>query len=270
MNRIVYFVGAGPGEADLITVKGAKILGRAQAVLVDRLVSSDILQQYVPSHVKIIRVGKQGHYSPSMIQSEINELLISLIKQYPCIVRLKGGDTAFFSNIMDELAICKQHNIPYEIVPGITAASAASAYTGVPLTAREYATGVQFLSSCSYRKMSEIEWKCLAEMKKTLVWYMATKEWPHVAEKLILAGIDRKMPVLIIEQAATEKQYVHQFVLGDCIMEQNRVTFMSPTIIIIGKVAELYKDFSWYHPQSDRAPYFSSLEAHECIPQELK
>lgn len=157
INPTVYFIGAGPGDPDLITVKAAKILARADAVVVDRLVSTDILHRYVRSQAKIISVGKQGHCHASAKQSEINDLLVSLAREYNCVARLKGGDTAFFSNIMDELAAFNQHNISYEIVPGITAASGASAYTGVPLTARGYATGVKFLSGCSHAKISDDE-----------------------------------------------------------------------------------------------------------------
>ena len=260
INRTVYFIGAGPGDPDLITVKAAKILARAEAVIVDRLVSPAILQQYVSADAKIISVGKQGHCSASPMQSEINELLVSIAKEYTCIARLKGGDTAFFSNIMDELAVFHQHHISYEIVPGITAASGASAYTGVPLTARGYATGVKFLSCCSHAKTSDEEWKCLAEMKDTLVWYMTTQEWPSVARKLIFAGADLKIPLLVVEQASTSKQYVHQFLLEDFLNEHTKMEFMSPSVIIVGKVTALYDQFSWYHNQSDRSAYFQPLQ----------
>lgn len=258
--RTVYFIGAGPGDPDLITVKGAKLLALANVVVVDRLVHPDILQKYVRPDAKIISVGKQGHCSASTTQSEINELLIALLKDYPCIARLKGGDTAFFSNILDELVALNGHNISYEIVPGITAASAASAYTGVPLTARGYATGVKFLSVCSYTKIPNEEWKYLAEMNNTLVWYMTTKEWPNVARKLISAGADLKTPLLVVEQASTVKQYVHQFLLEDFVCEHTKMEWISPSVIIVGKVAALYEQCSWYNNQSDRANYFQPLQ----------
>lgn len=260
INGTIYFIGAGPGNPDLLTVKAAKILAKAEVVVVDRLVSADILQEYVSADAEVILVGKQGHCKSSAKQSEINDLLVLLAKKYRCIVRLKGGDTAFFSNIFDELAVINQFNIPYEIIPGITAASGASAYTGVPLTARGYATGVKFLSCCSYVKISDEEWKLLAAMNNTLVWYMATKEWPSVACKLMDAGADLKTPLLVVEQASTEKQYVHQLLLEAFLNEQTPISFMSPSIIIVGKVASLYGQFSWYCNQSDRSDYFESLE----------
>lgn len=255
----VYFIGAGPGNPDLLTVKAAIILARAEVVVVDRLVSPAILQQYVSADARIISVGKQGHCHGSAKQSEINELLVSLAKEYKCVVRLKGGDTAFFSNILDELAAITQCNISYEIVPGITAASGASAFTGVPLTARGYATGVKILSCCSHTKISEEEWKSLAEMNNTLVWYMTSKEWPTIARKLIFSGADLKMPLLVVEQASTSNQYVHQFLLEDFLSEQSNIRFISPSIIIVGKVAALYDQFSWYDIPSDRSAYFQPL-----------
>lgn len=256
---IVYFIGAGPGDPDLITVKAAKILERADAVVVDRLVSPAILQQYVRKEAKIISVGKQGHCHASTKQLEINELLVSLAKEYSSVARLKGGDTAFFSNMMDELIALKKHQISYEIVPGITAASGASAYTGVPLTARGIATSVKFLSYCNHAKISDEEWKYLAAMEQTQVWYMTTQEWPTVAEKLILAGADVQTPLLVVEQATTTKQYVHPFLLKDFESKQPKIFFVSPSIMIVGKVAALYDPFSWFHNQSDRSPYFQPL-----------
>lgn len=260
IHRIVYFIGAGPGDPDLMTVKAAKILARADAVVVDRLVSHEILKQYVNADAKIFAVGKQGHCTASTSQQEINELLVSLAMKYNCVARLKGGDTAFFSNIMDELAVFKQHRIAYEIIPGITAASGASAYTGVPLTARGYATGVVFLSSCSRTKISDEEWKSHAEMKNTLVWYMSAKEWPALASKLIDSGADLETPLLVVEQASTSNQYVHQFLLGDFLGEEKKIDFICPSIIIVGRVAALYGQFSWYRPESDRTAYFQPMQ----------
>jgi uroporphyrin-III C-methyltransferase len=264
IKRTIYFIGAGPGDPDLLTVKAAKILARAQAVVVDRLVSPEILRQYVNAEAKIFFVGKQGHCSTSTTQSEINDLLVALAKEYPCVARLKGGDTAIFSNMMDELVAVNQHNISYEIVPGITAASGASAYTGVPLTARGYATGVKFLSGCSHAKISDEEWKCLTEVNHTMVWYMTSREWPKVARKLIFAGADLKLPLLVVEQATTPNQHVHQFLLEDFLSEHSEIAFMSPSIIIVGKVAALYELFSWYDGKNDKSAYFQPL--HEILP----
>jgi len=255
----VYFISAGPGDPELITVKAAKILSQADVIVVDRLVSDEILNTYGNQKAKIFFVGKQGRCHASTIQSEINELLLSLSRQSNCLVRLKGGDTAFFSNIMDELSILHENNISYEIVPGVTAASGASAYTGVPLTARGYATGVQFLSCCSRSAMSEEEWKSAALMNNTLVWYMASKDWPSIARKLIHTGADGQTPMLVVEQASTPEQYVHQFILEDFMSEQTKMDWMSPSLIIVGKVVAMYEQFSWIKNESRRNSYFQSL-----------
>lgn len=263
-NGKVYFIGAGPGDPDLITVKGAKILSHLEVIIVDRLVSAAILEQYAQASAKIISVGKQGHHCSSPTQSEVNEILVSAAKEYECVGRLKGGDIAFFSNIMDELIALKKNHITYEIIPGVTAASAASAFTGVPLTARGYATGVQFLSLCGHMKISDEEWKYLAEMRNTMVWYMTSKEWPNVARKLALAGIDIKTPLLVIEQASTPQQFVHELTIEESINQNNPIDFISPSIIIVGKVSSLYPQFAWYHNLSERLNHF--LPVHSKYP----
>ncbi len=260
INGTVYFVGAGPGSPDLLTIKGAKILGSADVVVADRLASDAILQEYVNPGTEIIIAGKQGHSIASTKQSEINDLLVELARKHACVVRLKGGDTAFFSNILDELEALHCRRIPYEIVPGITAASGASAYTGVPLTARGFATGVQILSCCNDAQFTEKDWASLAHSEDTLVWYMATKKWPSIARKLIFSGAELKLPLLVVEQASTAKQFVHQFLLEDFLNEEEEWEFVSPSIIILGRVAALYEKFSWYMTEGDRSAYFLPLE----------
>jgi siroheme synthase len=141
----VYFVGAGPGDPQLLTIKAANILSQAEVVITDRLVSEEIIKEYVNPNAIIIPVGKQGRSDASTLQFEINDLIVQFAAAYNVVVRLKGGDVSLYSNILDELITVKEYNISYEIVPGITALSGASAYTGVPLTARRLASGVRIL-----------------------------------------------------------------------------------------------------------------------------
>ena len=138
----VILAGAGCGDPELLTLKAAKYLQQADVVITDRLVSQTILDTHVPKDVPIIYVGKQNLKSGSTSQEEINQLILEQALEGKLVVRLKGGDIAFFSNILDELATLIAHEIPYEMVPGITAASGASAYAGIPLTARGYSTSV--------------------------------------------------------------------------------------------------------------------------------
>src|SRR5262245_45630785 len=140
----VTLAGAGPGDVDLITVKLQKRLSEADVIIVDRLVNSSIIELYARKDVEIVFAGKQGYSDASSLQQEISDAIVGHAKQGKKVMRLKGGDIAFFSNVLDELIALKNNNIPFEIIPGITAASGASAFAGIPLTARGYSQSVQF------------------------------------------------------------------------------------------------------------------------------
>src|ERR1700730_2639269 len=141
----VIISGAGPGDPELVTIKTVRWLQQAEVILTDRLVSAEILNLYANPKAEIIYVGKQCGRGASTPQSTINQLLVKYAKQGKLVVRLKGGDVSVFSNIFDELQTLVGHDIPYEIIPGITAASGAAAYSGIPLTARGYANSVRIL-----------------------------------------------------------------------------------------------------------------------------
>src|SRR5580692_7369048 len=142
----VIFAGSGPGDPELLTIKAHRFLRCADVVITDRLVSDIILEEYVNKQALVLHVGKQSGNSNSTSQSLINELLVEYAMQGKLIVRLKGGDVTIFSNLLDELSILSEYGIPYEIIPGITAASGAAAYAGIPLTARQYSNAVRFLT----------------------------------------------------------------------------------------------------------------------------
>src|SRR4029079_17466424 len=155
----VILAGAGPGDPELITVKVAKYLQQADVVLTDRLVSDEILTKYVHPDAEVIHVGKQCRRGVSTPQETINDLLVHYALLGKLVVRLKGGDVSFFSNIKDELDTLVANNITYEIVPGVTAASGAAAYAGIPLTARDYATAVRFLTYYKSDIVPDKYWK---------------------------------------------------------------------------------------------------------------
>ena len=205
----VYFVGAGPGDPDLLTIKASKILSKAEVVIVDRLVSEEILKVYVNPNAMIIPVGKQGRSDTSTPQYEINDLIVRFASVYDTVVRLKGGDVAFYSNVLDELIAVNENNIPYEIIPGITAVSGASAATGVPLTARGLSTGVRLLTYYQNTAIADDAWKQLASFEDTLVFYMTGNALLQLINKLLQYGADATIPFLVIEQATTPQQYVY-------------------------------------------------------------
>lgn len=180
----VYLIGAGPGNPELITVKAVKAIAEADVVLCDRLVSPEILETYINKDTEIIYVGKECSRNASTPQAHINTLMVEYALQNKTIVRLKGGDVSIFSNILDELQALKQHHIPYEIIPGITAALGAAAFAGMPLTARGYSTSVRFLTYYKSEIVSEEYWKELALTNDTLVFYMSKGNLTPLVEKL--------------------------------------------------------------------------------------
>jgi len=155
----VFLVGAGPGDPDLITVKAVKAIAAADVILCDRLVSPEIISRYANKSSEIIYVGKECSKNASTPQSRINTLIVDHASRGKTVVRLKGGDISFFSNVLDELKALKEHHITFEIIPGITAASGAAAYAGIPLTARGYATSVRFLTYYKTEILSDEYWK---------------------------------------------------------------------------------------------------------------
>src|SRR5262249_44488065 len=226
----VILAGAGPGDPELLTLKTLRFLRQADVVVVDRLVSPEILSEYTRPEALIIPVGKQCNSHASTPQSVINELLVTHALEGRLVVRLKGGDVSIFSNVLDELEALSRHGIPYELVPGVTAALGAAAYAGIPLTARGYSTAVRFLTGC--REGDASWWHDLAQTDDTLVFYMSSAPLDEMVEKLVEQGIAEDRWIAVIEQATTPLQRVsaypvHRYAGG--------ARYASPTIIIIGR-----------------------------------
>src|SRR5215831_13335182 len=171
----VVIAGAGPGDADLITVKLQKRLAEADVIITDRLVNPAIIEENAKENAEIILTGKKGYHDGSISQEEINQLIIRHALAGKKVLRLKGGDVAIFSNVLDELRCLKINQIEFEIIPGITAASGASSFTGIPLTARGFSRGVRILTLNQCSNYSAESWKEFASTTDTLVFYMATK-----------------------------------------------------------------------------------------------
>jgi len=256
----VIIIGAGPGDPDLVTIKAVQFLQQANVVLVDRLVSEAILERYVNPHAIIIPVGKQCRYGLSTSQETINALLVQYATSQPLVVRLKGGDVSFFSNVLDELETLKKYSIPFEIVPGITAASGAAAYAGIPLTARNYATAVRFLTYYKTNLIPDSYWHDLAKTDDTLVWYMSSETLEPLIEHLRQSGIDEHKWISVIEQATTPMQQVYSAPVRNFLLQFGSMQFLSPSLVIIGKVASLSHQFNWVkssNPQHEL--YFPSV-----------
>ena len=257
-NGKVILIGAGSGDPELITVKGARFLQQADVILTDRLVSPDIIRSFASPSANVIYVGKQCRRGASTPQATINELMVLYAQDGKLVVRLKGGDVSIFSNILDELETLVQHHIRYEIVPGITAALGAAAYAGMPLTARNLSTAVRFLTAYKSDVVSASYWKDLAQTDDTLVFYMSSETLADVVKNLTENGIAADKQLAIIEQATTPYQQVSTCSLYDFAGTLGTQTFMSPTLVIIGKVVALHQQFGWLQNSSERQEYFKA------------
>ncbi len=240
----VYVVGAGPGAADLLTVKALKVLQKADVVLYDALVSQEIID-CVRKDASLIHVGKRAnrHF---VTQDRTNQLLVEQAQLGLSVVRLKGGDPFIFGRGGEELQVLAENNIEFEVIPGITAASGCASYAGIPLTHRDYSQSLRFVTAHEKDEQSRVDWKSLANENQTLVFYMGLMRNQKITNSLIEHGLSPKTPVAIVENGTTEKQRV---MLGDLdklaeIVEIHAVK--SPALIIVGKVTSLARELDWF------------------------
>lgn len=245
-NGRVVIAGAGPGDRDLITVKLQKRLREADVIITDRLVNPDIIKEYGSPTAEVILTGKQGYHDGSVSQEEINQLIVRHALAGSKVIRLKGGDVAFFSNVLDEMRCLTVNGIEFEIIPGITAASGASAYAGIPLTARGFSREVKILTLTQCKHYSSETWKQLANSGETLVFYMTSKHLDDLVELLLRYTRKPTTPLAVIEQATTVHQRVHTTTLKECARDFSGKEFSSPSLVIIGKVVNLHQQFNWY------------------------
>lgn len=255
----VIIAAAGPGDPDLITVKAAHALSNADVVLIDRLVSEVILHRYVPATAEVIRVGKECKNNISTPQQIINQLIVKYAIAGKKVVRLKGGDVSIFSNVLDELQTLVENKIPYEIIPGVTAALGAAAYAGIPLTARGHATSVRFLTYYKSDIVTDDHWQQLANTNDTLVFYMSSSALNSVVQKLIQFGINKEIHIAVVEQATTCYQRVYGCNIYDYETQLAGKEFTSPSLVIIGKVAALHQQFKWVKNSDHKEQYFAPV-----------
>lgn len=255
----VVLAGAGPGDPDLITVKALRYIKEADVIITDRLVSPELFTDNIKDGAVILYVGKQGGKEESTSQQTINELLIKHAQQNKLVLRLKGGDVSFFSNILDELKTLVEHTIPYEIIPGVTAGSGAAAYAGIPLTARGYSNSVRFLTCYDPETISSDLWNELASTNDTLVFYMSSDVLKTVIAKLVLSKISLDKELAVIEQATTPFQKVNIYKLTE-FGASNTMQFASPTVVIIGRVVALHDQFKWTENSISTENYFMPLK----------
>lgn len=237
----VVLVGAGPGDAGLLTLKGLQQIQQADIVVYDRLVSDDIMN-LVRRDADRVFVGKRAGYH-CVPQEEINQILLREAQKGKRVVRLKGGDPFIFGRGGEELETLCNAGIPFSVVPGITAASGCSAYAGIPLTHRDYAQSVRLVTG-HLKTGSELDWHNLAAEKQTLVFYMGLNQAATIQQKLLEHGMEADMPVALVENGTAIKQRVVDGTLAE--LGELAQQVVSPSLIIVGRVVSLREKLNWF------------------------
>lgn len=244
----VYLVGAGPGDPDLLTIKALRLMYEADVVLYDRLVSAEIMLKVRPDAEKI-HVGKE-RAKHSVPQEQINEMLVRLAKEGKKVLRLKGGDPFIFGRGGEEIDKLAEAKIPFQVVPGITAASGCAAYAGIPLTHRDCSQSVRFVTGHLKDGSIDLDWDSLAKEHQTIVFYMGLIGLERICQELINHGAEADLPIALVQQGTTETQWVLRGTLTTmpALVKSNEVK--APTIIIVGKVVALQSKYSWFRKEA--------------------
>lgn len=233
----VYLVGAGSGDVELLTLKAARLLQQADAVVYDRLVGDDVLALIPAGHERYYVGKERGHHS--VPQAEIGALLVSLAQQGKSVVRLKGGDPGVFGRMGEELAALAEAGVKAEIVPGITAASAAAAGMGIPLTDRAHAQQLRFITAQLCRKDGEPDWATLARQDETLIFYMGLNRVDAICSGLRHAGLPDDWPIMLVANASLPEQASLVGTLADMPARLAASPLPSPCLIVVGSVVRM-------------------------------
>ncbi|WP_027361297.1 uroporphyrinogen-III C-methyltransferase [Halodesulfovibrio aestuarii] len=242
----VYLIGAGPGDPGLLTIKGRDILSTADVIVYDYLANAEFLS-YAKPDAEIIYVGKKGG-DHTLSQEGINQLIVDKAKEGKSVARLKGGDPYMFGRGGEEAQELLAAGVPFEEVPGITSAIAGPAYAGIPLTHRDYASSVSFITGHENpdKPGSSHNWKALATGTSTLVFFMGMKNLPHISKQLIENGMDPETPAALVHWGTTAKHRSMAATIGTLPEEGVKQGFTSPSLIVVGNVVKLRDELNWF------------------------
>lgn len=239
----VFLVGAGPGDPDLLTTKALRLLGEADVVLHDRLVSQPIMD-LIRADAEIIHVGK-ARSNHSVPQQRINEMLVEQARLGKTVLRLKGGDPFIFGRGGEEIETLAEEGVDFQVVPGITAASGCATYSGIPLTHRDHAQSVRFVTGHLKDNSTDLPWDDLVQDGQTLVLYMGLVGLPIITRELVRHGMSPDMPVALISKGTLPQQTVVSGTLSNIVDRVDDAKVRAPTLIIVGSVVSLRERLDW-------------------------
>jgi len=242
----VYLVGGGPGDPDLLTFRALRLMQQCDVCVYDKLVSPEVME-LVRRDAELIYVGK-ARDQHTLPQEEINHLLAKLALEGKRVLRLKGGDPFIFGRGGEEIETLMQHNVPFQVVPGITAASGVASYAGIPLTHRDYAQACLFITGHLKDGSVDLDWTAMVRPKQTLVIYMGLIGLESICQQLIENGMAASMPIAIVQQGTTQRQRVITGTLQDMPEKVKLAQLKAPCLIIIGEVVLLREKLNWFNP----------------------
>jgi uroporphyrin-III C-methyltransferase/precorrin-2 dehydrogenase/sirohydrochlorin ferrochelatase len=249
-NGEVFLVGGGPGDPDLLTFRALRLMQQCDVCVYDKLVSPEVME-LVRRDAELIYVGKSRNQH-TLPQEEINELLARLALEGKRVLRLKGGDPFIFGRGGEEIETLMQRGVPFQVVPGITAANGVSTYAGIPLTHRDYAQACLFITGHLKEGALDLDWVAMSRPRQTVVIYMGLVGMEKICEQLIVHGVSPDMPCAVVQQGTTQKQRVVVATLKDLADKVKAAQIKAPCLTIIGEVVQLRDKLNWFEPSKTK------------------